>query len=217
MTIVSHIQAYSRLPFYRNSVPGDVLESIIAEAYNGSSSGSYSFVDVIAGQRGYQVKCALSTTPVTWKRVKLPNKNKLLENSSPQQLGDMVIDFCNANVQAGFDKHPEMQEIIYSRLVHFKKDNEAAYFERPLCTRANPVLFNKQDYIWSWNTFTCQTSAALVGTDLKGTKVFSWYGQGENQLHFHGEALWHPASYDKFKMSPTSISYSDLAQRLSKD
>jgi len=77
------LSKYLRLPFSGDSIPGAVMESVLAQVRSGRRLGTYDFVDVVssAEECGWQVKSTKAGTPVTWKRAKLPNSNELIEKS----------------------------------------------------------------------------------------------------------------------------------------
>ena len=217
------------MPFADVEIPGSVMERVIELSNPGSSIlKTYDFVDVCStGDRGWQVKATKITTPITWKRAKIPNKNQLIKESqsSPegcQQLGDAIVDFCNAAAHKSFEDY-SLEEIYYSRLIVDTKAKEWRYFERLIATRENPDIFEKSDLIWSWNEKKSNTKKellpAFVGrSKTKNIKFFAWHGMGENQLHFTGENCWHPSKeehlvrikYESFKRLNSSDLY-DLA------
>ena len=68
---------------------------------------TYDFVDVVKrdSQIGWQVKSTKATTPVTWKRAKIPNQEELMKNSFDSQeksqvLGNAIVEFCNEHAEA---------------------------------------------------------------------------------------------------------------------
>ena len=90
-------------------------------------------------------------------------------------------------------------------------DNTAIYFERLICTKEKPVIFNRDDYIWRWSTPKKTTKKeqlpALHGIDKKTKrKAFAWHGRGENQLHFSGEKDWWPKITKPTKVGEISFS-----------
>lgn len=198
-------------------------------------------MDVVKpGTVGWQVKSTKSLIPLTWKRAKIRNSNALITESEKsaegcQKLGDAIIDFCNAHAVESLDTY-DLNEIGYSRLIMFE-DNTAIYFEKLLCSKQNPLIFNKQDYTWKWSTQKLTTKkeqlTALHGVNIKtNKKAFAWHGRGENQLHFSGEFDWWPKietptefgemkfSKDfhaiKFKLSPEKVDWEKLTEFLNK-
>lgn len=204
--IAAALQAYARFPYTPGKIPGEVLENVLADARDATRSGTYDFVDVyesIAGC-GWQVKSTRADTPVTWMRAKIEGSVDLIPASeeSPearQELGDRIIALSNAHVVKSFKKY-SLQEIGYARLI-IRPDNTAVYFERPLVTRDNPLLFNPEEFSWEWSLAKekgkKEQLQALHGTHLPtDTKWFAWHGRGENQLHFTGERTWWPDPHD---------------------
>ncbi len=166
--------------------------------------GTYDFVDVINADAkcGWQVKATKDSTPVTWKRAKIPNREALIEASlrSPKgmkALGKSIIDFCNSHALRSLQTY-NLEQIGYARLIVFNT-GKITYFERVLCTKAEPLLFNADDFIWRWSTPKITTSKeqlpALHGIHRQtNEKWWAWHGRGENQLHFSGERHWWPSA-----------------------
>ncbi len=196
------ICGYQRLPFSGDIVPGSVLEATLAHARGAERLGTYDFIDVIKRNTriGWQVKSTLARTPITWKRAKIENQAHLIEASQLgalglQQLGDAIIEFCNAAVAKDFRTY-DIDEIHYARLI-IHKNGRAVYFERELVTRRNPVLFKASDFEWRWSVqrmnYSKEQLPALHGFHKEtGAKWWAWHGKGENQLHFSGERTWWP-------------------------
>jgi hypothetical protein len=195
------LRNYAKLPFSK-SIPGEVMEGALGHVRRAEVLGKYDFVDVVdrVNPIGWQVKATKASTPVTWKRAKIPARLQLIDDSEKslegrQALGDAIIDFCNEHARKSMEKY-DLTKIGYARLVLHDKD-EAEYFERLLCTRSNPTVFNSQDFTWSW-TLAKQTKTKEQLTSLHGThkpsgkKWWAWHGRGENQLHFSGERAWWP-------------------------
>lgn len=193
---------YARLPFATEGIPGIIVESVLAHVRDASRTGTYDFVDVVKQSErcGWQVKSTKASTPVTWKRAKLPNARKLIESSrdieiGTRKLGDAIISFCNDAAQKSFELF-DIDEIGYCRLV-IHEDGTAIYFERLLCTRSNPIMFDPADFEWKWSlpkqTIRKEQLPALHGIHkATGKKWWAWHGLGENQLHFSGEKTWWP-------------------------
>lgn len=210
--IRSLLLGYLKLPFSNNLIPGNVMEKILGEATNSKVLNTYDFIDVVNEKKkvGWQVKSTKENTTLTWKRVKLPNSKKLIEdsfksNDNIQILGDMIIDFCNKNTKESIDAY-DLKEVGFSRVI-VNNDNTITYYEKLLCTKENPNIFKKEDYIWKWseqktNAKKEQLSSLQAFDKRTGKKVFSWYGQGENQLHFFGEKEWldNAETINTFKM-----------------
>lgn len=196
------LSKYLRLPFSGDTVPGSVMEAVLAYIRGAQRLNTYDFVDVVDIKRkcGWQVKSTKAKTPVTWKRAKIPNASELIEHSKRgeeglQALGNAIISFCNAHAHESL-KNYGLNEIGYSRLILFE-NGEIRYFEKRLCTRENPDVFNKDDFIWKWstqkNTIKKEQLPALHGINKHTQKkIWAWHGLGENQLHFSGEYHWWP-------------------------
>ena len=202
--IESLVQAMLRVPFFQ-SLPGAILEEILAHVYNGTRTGTYDFADVVAEESrvGWQVKSTRIDTPVTWKRVKLPDKMSLINASRKssggvRELGDAIISYCNRAALESVDKY-KLTTLRYARLVDHMNGN-LTYFERDL--RIDGMLFNPADFIWAWSkkrktTKKEQLSAFHGIHKITGQAWFAWHGLGENQLHFKGERHWWPPSESK--------------------
>ena len=198
------IQRYAKLPFGTSSIPGAVLEAVLATVRGGRRLDTYDFVDVIGTGAGWQVKSTKIDTPITWKRAKLPKQADLITASQSgeegiKELGDAIIRSCNEHVKESFDRY-DLSEIGYCRLI-VKADRTVRYFERKLCDRDHPVLFNPDDFVWSWSTpkkgVKKEQLEAFHGKHVgSGRKWWSWHGLGENQLHFTGESSWWPKPGD---------------------
>jgi hypothetical protein len=197
--ITNYFQAFLKLPWADESIPGSIVEQIIALTHEAQVLNTYDFVDVyIPGGVGWQVKSTKSSTPVTWKRAKIENKNEMIEHSRSgedglQKLGDSIIDFCNHHAHESIKSYG-LKEIRYSRAILFE-NKSIKYFERRLCTFSDQDVFKKSDYNWSWSkeksTQKKEQLSALHGFSKKsGKKVWAWHGLGENQLHFSGESEW---------------------------
>lgn len=216
------ISNYLRLPFALDTIPGSLLEAILGNVREAEVLKTYDFADVIKrGSVGWQVKSTKSSTPVTWMRAKIPDKQSLIANSENreegrQALGDAIIAYCNAHARHSMQLY-ELHQIGYSRLVLFP-DGRIMYFERSLISRENPQLFNSNDYEWQWsvpkNANKKEQLPAFVGKDRKTSiKHFAWHGRGENQLHFSGEHTWWPSKGDPHRIdfrAPDSTSKIDF-------
>lgn len=196
------LSSYLRLPFSGETIPGAVMEAVLAYARDATTLHTYDFVDVIKrdARCGWQVKATKAATPVTWKRAKIPNATSLIRASRRsasglQDLGNAIIEFCNIHARQSLIAY-DLDEIGYSRLI-IHEDGHVTYFERLLCTRKNPDLFNPRDFKWKWSrpkrTIKKEQLSALHGIHVPtGKKWWAWHGLGENQLHFSGEVAWWP-------------------------
>ena len=137
-------------------------------------------------------------------RAKIPNQETLIEESRNsaeglQALGDAIMRYANDHIEESFKLY-DLKEMGYARLVIFLT-GRVLYFERFLCTRDAPSLFNPADFEWHWskqkNTVKKEQLPALH-TYYKptNTKWWAWHGLGENQLHFTGETTWWPQEGD---------------------
>lgn len=214
--IAETIVGYSRTPFVTDSIPGDLMEHILADTVDGISLKTYDFIDVYDNKSniGWQVKSTKDTTPVTWKRAKIARANEMIEaayenDEGLQELGNAIINYCNSHVEESFEKY-RIDALYYSRLILFDKKNykEVMYFEKFLCSKDNPVIFNPDDFAWEWSqpkkTIKKEQLPALHGKNIhSNVKWFAWHGLGENQLHFTGEKNWWPTDENnciKFKL-----------------
>ncbi len=209
------LRKYARLPISSINIPGAVLESAFAFVREAEVLRTYDFVDVVERQSrcGWQMKSTLAGTPVTWKRAKIPDSIALIKASQnslegQQQLGDSILAFCNAHAQHSLE-HYDLREIGYSRLI-VHVDGNATYFERLLCTRDSPNIFEPQEFEWRWSIQKTarkkEQLSALHGIHKpSGRKWFAWHGLGENQLHFPGERTWW--EFEAEEQSPHSASF----------
>ena len=203
--IESLVQVMLRVPFLPQSLPGGILEGILAHVYSGTRLCTYDFVDVVAEESrvGWQVKSTRVGTPVTWMRVKLPNKTSLINasqkgNDGVRELGDTIISYCNHAALESIEKY-QLTTLRYARLVDHENGN-LTYFERDL--PIDGMLFDPKDFTWAWSkekkTTKKEQLPALHGTHkATGETWFAWHGHGENQLHFKGERHWWPLSSEK--------------------
>lgn len=93
----------------------------------------------------------------------------------------------------------------YSRLI-VHNDGRAIYFERALCSRDAPAIFDAADFAWHWSQTKKRNPkeqlSALHGTHCPTNgKWWAWHGRGENQLHFYGEKTWWPTSQASHALS----------------
>jgi hypothetical protein len=227
--IADTLKGYLKLPFTTDTVPGALMEAIIANVRNAEVLRTYDFIDVVdkANRIGWQVKSTKESTPLTWKRAKIRNAQKLIEESRKseaglQALGDAIIAFCNEHALESLEKY-DLVAIGYARLV-VRANGTMTYFERLLCTREQPTVFNPNEFKWKWaipkNTKGKEQLPALHGTNIKtGKKAFAWHGLGENQLHYSGEKAWWPTTTENsvtFDAPATEarISYEKFAEML---
>ncbi len=213
---------YIRLPFFGNTIPGAIMEAILAYVKGADVLNTYDFVDVIKNEErcGWQVKSTKSTTPVTWKRAKIPNQVQLIEESRRSQdglqnLGNAIINFCNEHALHSMRTY-QLDEIGYCRLV-IHSDGNVTYFEKLLCNRDHPNIFNIRDVTWQWSTpkktEKKERLPALHGIHNEtGQKWWAWHGLGENQLHFSGESSWWP---DEENCHTTSFTLPSEKEKLS--
>ena len=207
------LHTFARLPFAGNSIPGAVMEHVLAVIRGASVLNTYDFVDVInrMDSIGWQVKSTKESTPVTWKRAKIPNSRTMIARSDRdkvaiQKLGDAIITFCNDHGRESLAKY-SLESIGYARLI-MHRNGTATYFERELITAENPQIFDPADFTWTWSkqkrTKIKEQLPALHGLHRSsGKKWFAWHGRGENQLHFSGEGSWWPSLND-----PHAITFS---------
>lgn len=196
--VVRLVNAMLRLPFC-DPFPGRVLEEVIAHIHDGERLGSYDFVDVLSQKAatGWQVKSTRASTPVTWKRAKIPDKAVLIANShstmsGAQALGTAIINFCNHHAAESVRKFG-LKKLVYARLIDHGNGG-LTYFERKL--PLDGILFRPEDFVWSWSKqrkATKEQLSALHGIHRESDRPwFAWHGLSENQLHFKGERAWWP-------------------------
>jgi hypothetical protein len=206
------------------------MEAVLAHVRDAVRLNTYDYVDVYkpADKVGWSIKSTKASTPVTWKRAKLPDQVHLIEQSRAskaglQQLGDAIIEFCNAHARASMALYG-LEEIGYSRLI-VHDSGDVTYFERKLCDKDNPNIFNPADFEWSWSvpkkTTKKEQLPALRGIHRPSEKKWwAWHGLGENQLHFSGEGAWWPKPGDahavsfKFPTDDEKISFDRLTELL---
>ncbi len=209
--IADQIASYFRLPFAAKSLPGWFAEAVVAEHYRGRVLSTRDFVDVISGDGGdngkrigWQVKSTMTSTTVTWKRVKIEGSAELIQESDDrgdtQTLGNLVIEACNLHAQESLKKH-ELRKIRYARII--AAPGQVTYFERDLIDENRPVFFDPSEFEWEWSEGQDMSGKerlkALHGYRIskdEREKWFAWHGRGENQLHFMGEKCWWPG-YDR--------------------
>jgi hypothetical protein len=83
------LMSYAKLPMVTDSIPGAVMEAVLGHVRNARVLHTYDFVDVIDNEKGigWQIKSTKASTPVTWKRAKIPNANALIDASLESQTG----------------------------------------------------------------------------------------------------------------------------------
>jgi len=226
--IASILTGYLKVPFAGGSVPGSLVENVIGFVRNGEVLDTYDFVDVINRKErvGWQVKSTKESTPVTWKRAKIANAPELIRKSrktkrGAQSLGNQIIKFCNDHVKQSMDAY-SLAEIGFSRLI-VHEDGKLTYFEKLLCSRERPVVFDENEFSWKWSTPKKATKKeqlpALHGFHVPTQeKWFAWHGLGENQLHFSGEKYWWPAAASEnmmeFSFPETRLSQAEFMKVL---
>ncbi|MDE0496969.1 MAG: hypothetical protein OXH86_06425 [Acidimicrobiaceae bacterium] len=195
------VQGYLRLPFSNGLLPGQFMESVIALIKSGKVLRTYDFVDVINSDTrvGWQVKCTKESTPVTWKRAKIPNAAMLIEESrssaaKTQELGQKIVDFCNQHALNSLEKY-SLERIGYCRVVVRK--NDILYFEREILSPLVPRVFEPAKFRWEWSERKRSSSKEMLPAlhgihEESGEKWFAAHILGENQLHFSGEKRWWP-------------------------
>lgn len=224
------LSRYIRLPVSTDTIPGAFMEAVLAHVRGGRVLPTYDYIDVHQPKErvGWSIKSTRSVTPVTWKRAKIANKEALIQASFEsdaglQALGDEIIEFCNAHARASLRDY-NLEEIGYSRLIVFPA-GEVRYFERRLCSRSQPDIFDASNFEWRWSTQKV-TSAKEQLRSLHGIhkptkkKWWAWHGLGENQLHFSGESCWWPPADDphaitfRFPTEAEKISFDRLVDML---
>ncbi len=87
------LSKYIRLPFSTDTIPGAILEGALAYVRNAEVLKTYDFVDVINRDLrvGWQVKSTKADTPVTWKRAKIPNQEKLVKDSLDSEEARQIL------------------------------------------------------------------------------------------------------------------------------
>lgn len=199
----SYLKAYLKLPVASGDrVPGEDFEKIVAAAINGEALGKKDFVDVLTFDKrwGKQTKSGIYGNNIIWKRAKIDNSEQLvLESknsiSAAQQLGKLLIDQCNEHIIDSINKY-NLDGITYSRLI-IKEPDILEYFEKFLCTKNDPIVFESKDIYWKWSntkkSLKKEYLPALHGINIKtGETIWQWNGLGDNQLNFPGEKLWWP-------------------------
>lgn len=180
------LTSYIRLPFSDDTIPGAIMEGVIAHVRAGAVLKNYHFIDVSKPSEkvGWQVKATKADTPLTWKRAKIPSANLHVKNSHEsakgrQALGNAIIDFCNKHAQESLSYY-NLDAIGYSRLVIFD-NKEVLYFEKELCNRKNTKIFQEDDFEWHWSkpkeTTKKEQLPAFHGTQKStGQKWWAWHG-----------------------------------------
>ncbi|BCM92936.1 hypothetical protein IAD21_04820 [Abditibacteriota bacterium] len=196
---------YMTLPFFDDKIPGGIMEAVLAYIRHADVLRTYDFVDVVKRDSalGWQVKATKKSTPLTWKRAKIPNALQLIKEShlserGMQNLGDEILHFCNSHARHSMELY-NLEKIGYARLILDDSQKTLTYFERELCERNNPVIFDPQNFVWHWTqqkqgkSGSKEQLSSLHGMHkLTNVKWFAWHGLGENQLHFSGEQVWWP-------------------------
>lgn len=202
------LEAFLLLPFF-DGIPGKVLELILSHVHDGRVLGTYDFIDIVNDKEriGWQVKSTKKSTPITWKRAKIPAKAELIEQSKKtaagkKVLGDAIINYCNQHVIESI-KEFRLSQLIYARLIDWE-NGSYTYFERPLAISG--ILFDPNDFEWHWSTPKTATKKEQLPAFHGRHKsmdiaMFAWHGLGENQLHFKGEHTWWPNSAYPFQVT----------------
>jgi hypothetical protein len=223
-TMENILRRYVCLPISTDVIPGAFLEAVLAHARSAERLYTYDYVDVIdrAKRVGWSIKSTKWDTPLTWKRAKIPSQLDLIAQSKDsasgcQNLGDALVRFCNEHAHASLARY-SLDEIGYARLILFK-DGSVRYFERKLCDRTQPDIFDPNDFEWRWSIQKegrkKEQLPALHGIHrTSGARWWAWHGLGENQLHFTGERNWWPAPDSPHAMS---FSLPDDCDRISFD
>lgn len=224
------LSGYLRLPISVDSIPGAFVESAIAHVKCAERLNTYDYVDVVDRKNGigWSIKSSKEATPVTWKRAKIPNQQRLIDESRSsenglQRLGNAIIDFCNDHARQSMKKF-NLSAIVYSRLV-LMKSGRALYFEKQICSDKNYNIFEPDDFTWFWSKQKVgvrkEQLQSLHGIHRKSnSKWWAWHGLGENQLHFSGERAWWPnegssqAFYIDMPASDSCIGFDELIEFL---
>ncbi len=205
-SIATILTGYLKLPYSGDSIPGAVVENVVATVRKGDVLNTYDFVDVVnkADKIGWQVKSTKATTPVTWKRAKIADADSLIAESrisaeGTQALGNIILHLCNEHARASMERY-QLTGIGFARVI-VHKDGTITYYERLLCNQENPKIFDESQFEWKWSKQKTTTKkeqlSALHGVHkTTGSKWFAWHGLGENQLHFCGEPSWWPTSHE---------------------
>ena len=184
---------YMTLPFFDQKIPGGIMEAVLAHVRGAEVLQTYDFVDVVdrKSKVGWQVKSTKKSTPLTWKRAKIPSAATLIEDSRRSQaglqnLGNEILHFCNLHARHSIELYG-LEAVGYSRLILDDSKNTLTYFECQLCDAENPVIFNPQDFTWHWTSQKPrkiggkEQLVSLHGTHTpSGAKWFAWHGLGEN-------------------------------------
>ena len=207
--IANAIIKYFNAPFSRENVPGPVLEEIIEECKGWPALGGIDFVDNLSPNGNCGVQCKSGSTrrwsleknkwlfrQRPWGRITIPLSKRILIDESYinpillQELGDSVIDTFNDKIKFSIEKY-NLDEIGYIGLV-FNPNSTFQYYERSICLRNNPILFDKKDFRWEWSIPKKETdSPVLKGINIKTNQVWvRWKAHGDTQLDFMGAEFW---------------------------
>lgn len=189
-----YIKAYQSLPFFDGSVPGKILETLVAFAFQGRVLNTLDFVDVVSGKVGWQVKSIKAGSDVTWKRVTIANPEFLLELSyeEPAFLGRYLIDICNDHIFDSFVKYG-LEDIRYIKAeIH---PSNVVLVEKSIVTNDSIVAFDHDDFYWHWTEPKHRNNKELLPSfsgfhKETNSKWFSWNGLGDNQFRFTYEKVW---------------------------
>lgn len=221
------LSSYLRLPVAENEIPGAILESVLGHVRQADRLKNYDYVDVVDPRNriGWSIKSTRQSTPLTWKRAKLPGKDMLIGASETstegcQALGNAIIGFCNDHVAQSIAKY-HLRQVGFARLI-LRDDGSALYYEKLIATDSSPRVFEPDDFTWHWSAQKAgkgkEQLSALHGYHKNGDKWWAWHGRGENQLHFSGERHWWPGDADahsaafKLPSREQRLSFDDLAR-----
>jgi hypothetical protein len=190
--IANIIEHYTRLPVSTDAVPGGFLEAALAHVRGAKVMATYDYVDVVdvAAKVAWSVKSTKAATPMTWKRAKIPNKDKLISASYKteeglQALGNAILSFCNKHARESIRLY-DLTAIGYARLI-VHKDQTATYFERLLCTADAPEIFDPSEFQWKWSVEKATTKkeqkSALHGWHKPSGKDW-WPPDGDHAITF---------------------------------
>lgn len=149
------ILGYLRLPFSPNSIPGSIMEHVLGHVRNADVLNTYDFVDVVDRNKniGWQVKSRKSSTPVTWKRAKITNRESLILDSESSdegldKLGAAVMGVCNDHLTESISKY-NLTKIGYIDLI--LHSNKIEYIECEMPQENLRELFKPSDFKWKWS------------------------------------------------------------------
>ena len=177
---------------------GKSLEPIFAASIGGHATGDNSFVDVVQGNTGWQLKSNMNRDNfLVLRRAKVDDKFIKIVSSKDsatarQDLGNELLKLNNENIEAGMEKH----NVDRMGLCHinFLTDNQVEVTEAFFAETRAP--FNPDSFYWEWsNDFYGQEPnkglPSLLGI-RRGTDKpwFSWSGQNENHFNILAKKEW---------------------------